>query len=66
MFEKMFEELTWFKLYLHSSIALDLLDHLPTTANYNSHRVAGHSYLQNYKQKKRVITAQSGGVSLIN
>lgn len=37
--------LTWFELDLHSSITLDLFDHFPIPANYNSHRVTGNRNL---------------------
>lgn len=38
--------LTLLKLDPHSSIILDLLDHLPTPADDHSHRVPGHRYLR--------------------
>lgn len=41
--------LTWFELYPNSSVCLDLLDHLSTSTNHNSHRVAGHGHLANEK-----------------
>lgn len=62
----MFGQLTWFKLYLYSGITLNLLDHLPITANHNSYRMAWHSYLQNYKNKTKTINYYNSSKAVEN
>lgn len=41
---------TWFKLYPHTSIILNLLDHLTASANHNAHRVTWNGHLSNQNE----------------
>lgn len=47
---------TWFKLYPHTSIILNLLDHLTTSANHNAHRVTWNGHLSNQNETVTLVS----------